>query len=105
MPATSFLSIKFDPPSPPGSDRASSSAGRGRFDAWSEGLHRTSAPGPRRHRVHVHLPVGPLGDTPGVNRVLLLRRGGSSVEAQETAEDGSPVGVTRVAVADLARFV
>jgi DNA polymerase-1 len=40
-----------------------------------------------------------------VNLVVLLRRGEAAVEAQERADDGTTVEVTRVAVQELARFV
>jgi DNA polymerase-1 len=40
-----------------------------------------------------------------VNRVLLLRLGGADVEARESADDGTPVEVTRLPTEALARFV
>jgi DNA polymerase-1 len=40
-----------------------------------------------------------------VNRVLLVRHGGAEVEARESADDGTPVGSTRVPVDALAAFV
>ena len=49
-------------------------------------------------------PVGPLGDTPVVNRVV-LRRGESAVEAWEFAGDGTTVQVVRLAAGELAEFV
>jgi DNA polymerase-1 len=40
-----------------------------------------------------------------VNRVVLVRRGGDAVAAQECTDDGSPVATTRVPAAELAGFV
>ena len=40
-----------------------------------------------------------------MNRVVLLRRGGADVEARESADDGTPVEVTRLPVEALAAFV
>jgi len=40
-----------------------------------------------------------------VNRVVLLRRGGADVEARESADDGTPVEVTRLPADALAAFV
>ncbi|GAA3168390.1 bifunctional 3'-5' exonuclease/DNA polymerase [Blastococcus jejuensis] len=40
-----------------------------------------------------------------MNRVLLLRRGEDVVEALESADDGTPVGVTRLPAPELAGFV
>src|SRR4051794_13158797 len=50
-------------------------------------------------------PVGPVGDTAGVNRVVLVRRGGDDVSAHELTDDATVVGVTRLSADALAGFV
>jgi DNA polymerase-1 len=47
----------------------------------------------------------PLGETAGVNRVVLLRRGDGGVRAEERCEDGAAGQDLRLAVADLPDFV
>src|SRR3954471_11201341 len=49
--------------------------------------------------------VGPVGDTAEVNRVVLVRRGGATVEARECPDDGTAGRVTRLPAADLPGFV
>ena len=49
-------------------------------------------------------PVGPGGETAGVNRVLLVRRAGGAVEARECTDDGTTVQVTALAAGEVAGF-
>lgn len=49
--------------------------------------------------------VGPLRETGGVNRVLLLRRGEGVVEAREHADDGGPAEAVRMPAVRLPGFV
>ena len=51
------------------------------------------------------VPVGPVGETARVNRVVLARRSGATVEARECADAGQAVRVTRLSAADLPVFV
>jgi DNA polymerase-1 len=49
--------------------------------------------------------VAPVGETAGVNRVVLVRRPEAVVEARECRDDGTTVAVTRLPVGELARYV
>jgi DNA polymerase-1 len=50
-------------------------------------------------------PVGPLGETAPVNRVVLVRRGNGEVEAIGCTGGGAPPDTTRMPTADLPGFV